>query len=215
MLRRLFDTLEESPLALAVIPRPADESLARAVEDTSTVTVTQHGWAHRNHAPLQADVGAWELDPFRPGELVLADMARGKGRLEQLFGRRYHPVMVAPWNRVHPGLFAGLQRLGFVGVSAMGECHIHKPVKDFWRIDCRFDALRWKQGPRFAGWQRASHALLEILSGSGGDTVCGINIHHRVTDAEGWQFIALLNRVVSSHPGSRWAGPVELFGPSA
>ena len=53
------------PLALAVIPQPADPALAALIaRSDAPVTVMQHGFAHRNHAPEGAKSA--ELGDHRP-----------------------------------------------------------------------------------------------------------------------------------------------------
>ena len=210
-LRRLLGTLAGAPLALAVIPEPAQADLAAAAALQPGVTVFQHGWAHINHAPRGQASGAWELDGFRPRAQILAEMQAGKARLESLFGERFAPVMVPPWNRIHAGLLPGLAAQGFVGVSAMSAEPLSEPFPGVRRIDCRFDVLRWKNGARFAGWSRAADALDTVLRDPAGDGIVGINTHHLVTDRDGWRFIECLQRLVADHPSADWVQPERLF----
>ena len=211
MLQRLFEVTEGAPLALAVIPEPAQTDLVQAAALAPGVCVFQHGWAHVNHAPRGQGLGAWELDGFRPGAQVLEEMAAGKARLESLFGDRFTPVMVPPWNRVHDTLLPGLGGLGFVGLSGTSTEASSEPVAGLRRVDCRLDVLRWKTGARFAGWRKSAEALETLLANPNGDGIVGINTHHAATDEDGWAFIASLNRVVADHPAALWIRPERLF----
>jgi len=209
--QRLFQATAGAPLSLAVIPESAQTDLAEAVADEPDVTVFQHGWAHVNHAPRGQGLGAWELDGFRPAAQVLEEMREGKSRLEGLFGDRFTPVMVPPWNRVHTALLPGLAATGFVGISAMSTDVSFEPVARMRQIDCRFDVLRWKTGARFAGWRKAADALVAVLMDPQSDPIVGINTHHHVTDRAGWAFIECLNRVVAEHAAAEWVRPDQLF----
>jgi len=211
MLQRLFDVIEGAPLALAVIPEPAQMDLVHAVALEPGVCVFQHGWAHVNHAPRGQGLGAWELDGFRPAVQVLEEMEAGKARLESLFDDRFTAVMVPPWNRVHDTLLLGLGGLGFVGVSGTSSDSSFEPVVGMRRVDCRLDVLRWKTGARFAGWRKSADALETLLMNPDGDGIVGINTHHAATDQDGWAFIACLNRVVADHSAGHWVRPEQLF----
>ena len=208
-LQRLLQATRGSPLALAVIPKLASQSLAEAVAAEPRISVFQHGWAHVNHAPRGRGLGAWELDAYRQPSEVLAQTAEGQSKLERLFGQSFTPVMVPPWNRIHDPLLPGLADQGFIGLSAMGIERACIPTPGLKRIDCRFDVLRWKRGAGFAGWSKAAGCLEKALAE--GDGIVGINTHHAVTDEEGWRFIDRLNRFVQEHPGATWAQPRTLF----
>ena len=101
----------EAPLALAVIPARATGTLVRRLGRSGPgVTVVQHGFAHRNHAP--PGVKKMELGTHRPVAEVLEELARGRARMDALFGADWLPVMVPPWNRVAPELVDRLAALG-------------------------------------------------------------------------------------------------------
>ena len=87
------------PLALAVIPEPAVPALGdRLGTEGDTIVVFQHGFAHRNHAPKGEK--AAELGAHRPPAAVMAELGRGRVKLEDLFGARFLPVLTPPWNRI-------------------------------------------------------------------------------------------------------------------
>ena len=99
-LRRLLAVAQDAkvPVALAVVPAHLEASLVDAVAKADAVTVVQHGYAHRNHAPPGAR--NWELGAHRPVEVVAGELEAGRTRLEQGFGPRFAPVLVPPWNRI-------------------------------------------------------------------------------------------------------------------
>ena len=88
------------PVALAVIPALAEQGLADALAQVGPVTVLQHGFAHRNHAP--PGMRALECGGAPPLGQVAAELRRGRDRLALLFGARFLPVLVPPWNRIDP-----------------------------------------------------------------------------------------------------------------
>lgn len=207
----LFERTAGVPVALAVIPARAEDSLVEVVAAHEQVRVFQHGWAHVNHTPRGLGLGAWEMDGLRPTDKVLDEMRAGQARLAGLFGERFSPVLVPPWNRVHEPLLPALAALGLRGLSAMGAAAGFEAAPGLRRIDCRFDVLRWENGARFVGWQHAADALVAALDDPDGDKVVGINTHHAVTDAGGWHFIERLSRLIEGHAAAEWADPRQLF----
>ena len=96
-----------APLALAVIPAAAGTGLAEALAGSAApVTVFQHGFAHRNHAP--SGEKAAELGDHRDVATVAAELADGRDRLAALFADRFLPAMVPPWNRIGAEVEAAL-----------------------------------------------------------------------------------------------------------
>ncbi|HYE00178.1 MAG TPA: hypothetical protein VEH84_12405, partial [Alphaproteobacteria bacterium] len=102
------------PLTLAVIPAAAEPGLAERLRTAPAVTVAQHGWSHADHAPPGAK--SIELGG-RPAAAVAADLAAGRDRLAALFGERFRPVLVPPWNRIDPAVLPLLPGLGYAGLS--------------------------------------------------------------------------------------------------
>ena len=52
-LRTLLALTDGLPVSLAVVPEPAVDRLAERLSHHSDITVLQHGFAHRNHAPAE------------------------------------------------------------------------------------------------------------------------------------------------------------------
>jgi len=116
-LDRLLRLADDIPLGLAVIPEPAEPSLAQALIGCP-VTVLQHGITHANRAPPGA-----RRSEFPEGRAVtptLAALNIARVRMEALFGAGFLPVLVPPWNRIADDLAAALPEAGFIGLSASG-----------------------------------------------------------------------------------------------
>src|SRR5207302_6327062 len=97
-LDRLLSLADGVPLAVAVIPGRATDSLARRLGACPSLSVLQHGWTHTNHAPPE-DKKA-ELGAHRPNAIMLDELAIGWRHLAGLFGAQARPVLTPPWNRM-------------------------------------------------------------------------------------------------------------------
>src|ERR1700761_77818 len=119
-LDRLLALSEEFsiPMALAVIPAFAGESLPARLDGEERVTVTVHGWSHQNHASAMEK--KQELGSHRPAGEVLAQLGDGFAKLQSLFGSSFAPVLVPPWNRIASGLLPELSSLGYRAISVYG-----------------------------------------------------------------------------------------------
>ena len=112
-LRTLLALTDGLPVSLAVVPEPAVDRLAERLSHHSDITVLQHGFAHRNHAP--AEEKKTEYGRHRLGSEVSVEIMRGKDRLRYLFPKSIRSIFVPPWNRMDdrhiPLLFhTGLKR---------------------------------------------------------------------------------------------------------
>ena len=178
------------PLALAVIPSGADNDLARHL-DAARVFVLQHGWSHTNHAP--ADRKKAELGSDRPLDTRLAELARGRQRLGDLFGERALPVLVPPWNRIGADLPEHLPDLGLRGLSCYGpRSAARQGVLAL--ANCHVDILRWRPTRGFLGVEPCLNALTGHLAarrqGSADIAeVTGLLTHHLVHDSAAWTFL--------------------------
>ncbi|MDQ0317004.1 glycosyl transferase family 28 [Amorphus orientalis] len=205
-LDRLLALAEASgaPLCLAVIPARADRALTDRLAATDA-TVLQHGWAHANHAA--ADAKSAELGLDRPIDTILGELSRGHQRLQRLFGERFLPVLVPPWNRIHPDVADHREEVGLAGLSCFKSLSTEAH-----RLDTHVDPVAWRSGGGFIGWEAAA-AALETEAGRRTDAPVPIGIltHHLVQDAETWSFLETLLEVTSDHPGARWPRPEEAF----
>lgn len=181
-LDRLIATCEQSqiPLVLAVIPESTGEALARRLDRAINVSVAVHGWTHRNHAgPAEKKQ---ELGPHRPLEIMLDELQAGYEKLALLYGQRFTPMLVPPWNRIDPRLVRQLETIGFQALSTFGPV-TPGPILS---INSNVDLIDW-HGTRGC----VEHSLLvkkiaELLEQP---EPIGILGHHLVHDDAVWVFL--------------------------
>ena len=87
-------------VSLAVIPKEATEALAERIANEPFVAVLQHGYEHRNHQDKARGEKAAEFGSRRDADESIRQLAKGCERLTALFGPRFVPVFVPPWNRL-------------------------------------------------------------------------------------------------------------------
>lgn len=203
-LERLLDIsgLSGVPLALAVIPAHAGAPLAARLGTAPNVTVVLHGWAHENHAgPGEKKQ---EFGAHRPHAAMLAELVRGRCRLEELFGATFYPLFVPPWNRVDGTLVARLPEAGLAALSTFGrERPSVVPV-----VNSNVDIIDWHGGRG----GRAGDVLVDEILGllDRGSATVGILAHHLVHDAAAWDFIARLLELTADNPACRWRSVRDL-----
>jgi hypothetical protein len=195
-LERLVALGGGTPLALAVIP-------ANAESFDLSVTVLQHGWAHVDNAP------PGERKCELVGEGIVERLIAGKEKLERLFGSRFLPVMVPPWNRIDAALAARLPALGYHGLSTLG------PRRRAFSTNVHVDVMDWPSR-RFAGTERALGPLVEHLRQRrlgkvDADEPTGIMTHHRVHGDDVARFLERLFEATKAHPATRWLAASEIF----
>jgi len=196
------------PLALAVVPAHATAGLAQAVAESASVTVLQHGWAHTSHAtPGERKI---ELGGTRSADSVLAELAEGRKRLAALFGTRFVPALVPPWNRVAPAVVERLTAFGFAGLSTF------KPRASPFQVNTHVDPMDWRAGGRFTGEAAALGAALAHLrarrSGAADrNEPTGLLTHHLAMDEGTWAFTERFLEETRAHPAARWVGAETLF----
>lgn len=168
---------------------------------TAGVSVAVHGWAHTNHAP--AGQKSQELGAHRPLTQVLAELADGLSRLRALHGPRLVPLLVPPWNRIAPGVVAGLPDLGFRALSVFGA-NRPGPLPE---VNTQVDLIDWR-GTR--GGRPPALLEAEIIAAMAEGPV-GILAHHLVHDAAAWNFLGALVTLTAAHPGARWVPVTSLM----
>lgn len=200
------------PLSLAVIPADAGTPLAGALAGIGGVTVLQHGYSHRNHAPPTEK--KTELAAGRPRESVLEELAEGRRRLTALFGGQFSPMLVPPWNRIDGALFPHLPGLGFTGLSTFGPRTADEPAPGLGQTNCHVDVVDWRGRRGFAGVgavlsQTVAHLTARRLGAA--DTVepTGLLTHHRILDEACWTFLCDFLAHICQHRAVRWTGGGE------
>jgi len=194
------------PLALAVIPAGAERALADRLEPTGDLVVLQHGWAHANHASEGRKSS--ELGDDRPIGTVLDELSRGHQRLSRMFGSRFLPVVVPPWNRISDEVAARRAEAGLPGLSCFKTLDTAGH-----RLDTHVDPIAWRADRGFIGWDAAVHAIAaEIDRRAANPTPIGILTHHLAQDEATWAFMEALLAVAAHHPAARWPHPADAFG---
>lgn len=221
-LNRLLGLAEDSKtaLALAVIPARCGHALPKRLERAlASVLVLQHGYGHHNHAA--ADEKKIELGSHRPAPEILEELARGSVRIQAAFGSRALPVLVPPWNRIDPGLFADLPALGLRGLSSHGPRASAIPVKGLWQTNTHVDIMRWKEPRGFLGEEVVLRQIRDHLHARrmepGGPSVVdpveptGLLTHHLAHDEAAWAFLSRLLPLLAGHPACRFIDAAEAF----
>lgn len=212
-LDRLLALADGAPLGLAVIPAHAEPSLAAALARDPEVAVLQHGWAHANHAPAGAKKA--ELGADRDAAVAVAELTDGCALLRRLFGDRFIPVLVPPWNRVAASVIDALAAAGFLGASTQGPRPSGAAAAGLRWANVHADIMDWEAGG-FIGTPRALGRILAHLTarraGAGeADEPTGIMSHHLVHGPAAETFLERLLGELRSHPAARLLSPAEAF----
>ena len=179
------------PILLAVIPEPAEPDLAGWIAAHPTVTPSQHGLAHRNHAALGER--ARELGGLRPAEAVLDDLTRGRAMLQALFGDRLSDILVPPWNRIDADLVSRLPALGYSALSTFGP-----PDPDGMRhLNSDLDIIDWRNGRVGRPVDDLARKLAAIIARQ---DLVGILTHHLAHDATAWAALEDTLARLRAHP---------------
>lgn len=216
-LERLLDLARQAgaPLALAVIPARATWALAeRLASSDARVSVLQHGFAHRNHAPPGAK--KIEIDGARPRAEVMEELSRGRALLDGLFGETHHAILVPPWNRIAEALVPALPALGYRGLSAFQPRPTPRAAAGLVLVNTHVDLLRWRAPRGFAGESDVLGALVGHLAARRSGAVdpeeaTGLLTHHLVHDAPAWTFLAELLQRLTRHPAVSFLAPETVF----
>ena len=198
--------------ALAVIPAPAEDTLVAKLESHPQIAVLQHGYAHKNYA--SEGERAIEVGGRRHPREVIGDMEVGRDRLAGMFPDRFLPVMVPPWNRVAPGLLAGLRDLGFRALSTFAARSQAQAVPGMHQTNCHLDVIDWRAGRCFRGEARLLRSLCDQLLARRTGSVdarepTGVLSHHLAHDEACWRFLGALLEFCARHPAVRWLEPAR------
>lgn len=199
------------PLAIAVVPAGARQSLVPALNQPR-IDVLQHGFSHKNHEP--AGVKKAELGPARPAALVMEELRQGKALLRELFGPRFLPVLVPPWNRIADSVVARLEGAGFVGLSVYQPRRPQSPGP--FRANTHVDILNWAAGGGFLGREAVlglivSHLSAKRRSEADPEEPTGLLTHHARMDEASFAFLAELLQRLGQHPAVQWRAARDIF----
>lgn len=203
-LTHLLDIAHDTPVSLASIPCDATVALANAIANRPNVSVLQHGYAHVNHAPPTEKKA--EFGPHRPPDAMHRDLAAGFKRLRDLFGTRFRPTFVPPWNRMAGVVAPLLPKVGFQSFSTYGP--IRKSLA-LTQVNTHADIINWRGGRKFLGENAVldlmtSHLLARRQGEAAEKGPTGLLTHHAVHDDACWRFIEDLVRAITDHPAAAW-----------
>ncbi|WP_298839686.1 polysaccharide deacetylase family protein [uncultured Roseobacter sp.] len=190
-LDRLCGLSEDLGLAvhIAVIPEPADQTLAAAVSAHSCLVPLVHGWQHINHSCE----GQKKAEFGRVRASAAGELDAGLKRLKHLFGSRLLPVFVPPWNRLDPGFCNDLAHLGYAGVSTFLPRVSRCAAPGLMQVNTHIDPISWHGGRGLVLPETLVKLTVQTLTDRrAGKTdpaePLGLLTHHLVHDEEVWQF---------------------------
>ncbi len=201
---------EITPL-LAVIPAKAAPALAERLRELP-VDVAQHGYAHANRA--QRGSKSCEFPDTLPRELAKTLLENGRRRMDALFGERWSPIFVPPWNRFAEDHKALLPAAGIMAFSSFGKAAIEQSA-GLRYLNTHLDVMRWRPERGFAGTEACLSVLVGELAArrSGAqapDEPIGLLTHHLVHDEAAWSFLERLCERLSVATGYRRSSAVNL-----
>lgn len=203
------------PLALAVIPATAGPALGdRLAAAPAGIRVLVHGWSHGNHA--RPDKKKSELACGRPMAEMTTDLARGRTRLNELFGPRLLPVLTPPWNRLPAPLIRELPAIGIDGLSRFKPRKTRSPAPGVVEVNTHIDPIDWHGGRGFTGEVAALGAITAHLAarrtGLADPTEpTGLLTHHLVHDQALDGFLDRLMAHFAAHPAVIWPDLQTVF----
>lgn len=208
---------QDIPLALAVIPADAEPALNERVAALPGLTILQHGYAHQNHAP--ATEKKQELGPHRPFPSVVGELATGQARLERLFGSRFHPILVPPWNRIAPALVPMLPAFGYRGLSLYQPRARAEAAPGLIQANAHIDIVDWTGTRGFVGESAAlgmaiGHLAARRAGHADALEPTGLLTHHLVHDGACRAFLDRFLAAVAAHPAAGWLGAEAVFAPA-
>ncbi|WP_189434894.1 polysaccharide deacetylase family protein [Pseudovibrio japonicus] len=197
------------PLSLSVIPKYAEEELARRLKSTSAVHVLHHGWQHKNYQDKSREEKSSEFGWRRSAQDLTRELVEGKQTLQELFGSRFVPLFVPPWNRIAPPAVHLLQQQGGYGLSAFTWMnHFRMP-----HVQSHVDIIEWRKDKHFIGWDCARKRLdLELCRRRTNSTdPIGLLSHHLDHGNGCSNFLEVFFKLTSDHPAVRWLSSKELL----
>jgi len=218
-LHRLMSVAQGVPIALAVIPAPAEEALAAWVArytgslSQAPFVILQHGWRHVTHAGHGKKS---EFPADRPNNEVDRDISAGRMRLRELFGTLALPVLVPPWNRFDNSHLSLMSGCGVSAISCIAPRRTARAAPGIVAVNVHVDLVGWKNGLRFIGEEMALGGLVWHLRARRLGEVCadeptGILSHHLVQDDATYVFLKRLVEVTTGHTAARWLDGTEVF----
>jgi len=217
-LRRLLDLARECavPVTIAAIPARVDATLVAAVAGCEEAIVVQHGYAHRNHA--RPGERSTELAADRDAATMYGELEAGRARLAALFGERFVPILVPPWNRMASGVAPRLPQLGFIGLSRFGPRETREAAPNLPQVNSHVDPIAWRRDRQFIGLPSMVSRAVEHLSARrtricDADEPTGVLTHHLAFADEAWSGVRALLDATAHHPAVHWLSAPAAFSP--
>ncbi|MEO9135235.1 MAG: polysaccharide deacetylase family protein [Casimicrobiaceae bacterium] len=215
-LRRLLGIAREYrvPIAIASIPASTDATLVDAIACCDQASVVQHGYSHRNHA--RPGERSAEFGTQRDQRKRLDELERGRERLGDLFGRRFAPILVPPWNRIGDDLLPQLPNAGFHGVSRFGPRVQPSPAAGLLEVNTHVDPIAWRRDRQFIGVDAAIVRMVAHLRARR-ERQCdareptGLLTHHLVFADAAWHFLRELFAHTCNHRAVAWLDVAQSF----
>lgn len=217
-LERLLTLSRETdvPVALAVIPARAEQSLKDRLEATSGTDVLVHGLAHRNHAA--EGMKKAEFGVSRQAEALVTDARAGLQLLSAIMPGVTLPVFVPPWNRVSDTLVPMLAAIGYRGLSTFGPVAHSRATMGLQLVNTHIDPIAWKKGGGLAApsalIQQITQVILDKLTTATEAEPIGLLTHHLVHDEDIWHFVSVLLETFRASPATQPVRAADLFGRS-
>jgi hypothetical protein len=211
-LRRLLAQANVS-IALAVVPARLEPSLPALLESHGRVSVLQHGFDHRNRAPVGDKKS--EFPAARSWPEVADELAEGRDRLANAFGAQFVPALTPPWNRIDPGHAAQLGQLGYRGLTTY--LPRTSPTKaGVTQVNTHVDVIDWRGSRGFLGLEATlqllvQHMAAKRLGQADPAEPTGLLTHHLVHDTETWEFLGALLDWCAKKPVIKWRSAADLF----
>lgn len=189
---RLLHTflLRGVPLNLEIIPGSLTLAATRLLQlhkqtYPHLLELNQHGWMHSNH---ETEGRKCEFGVSRNFAAQYADIAQGKAKMDEAFGRNWHAVFTPPWNRCTLDTLQVLQQLGFKIFSKDRGVQLTTGY-DFVEISTTLDLFQWQPKPAMKTPAVIERELIRQLQQ--GEPI-GILLHHKVMDTAAFNYLSAL-----------------------
>jgi hypothetical protein len=216
-LRKMQQLSEEYdvPALVAVIPATVDSALGSDTANMPTLIFCQHGHAHRSFAATGQSNS--EFPATRPVAEIEEAVRSGQNTLEEVFGERFFPVFVPPWNAYREDLVPALASWGYTGLSQYGS-RAEGMTNGVLRVNTHIDLVDWATAPEFQPGRAETliEHLTDLLMKKRRKEIdptkpIGILTHHRAMRDDAWDFFSGLLKLTSELPVVRWLSPHDVF----
>jgi len=218
------------PVSLAVIPGKLQVGLRKRIDNTSLISVLQHGYRHKNHAPVAEEKS--EYGAHRSVTEMLRELQQGRELLQSEFKDQFYPVLVPPWNRFAVSLVSSLPDLGYTGMSAMwarqasdqgvDQTKVYSPGPlveqtegQMLQVNTHINPVAWLNDQGFIGENEALEQMVchlrlrreyPLL-----DEPTGLLSHHLVQNESTWDFCRQFAERISNDNICHWLGAGDIW----